>query len=366
LKGEYRALINKNDRTQFLGFYKKDYTTSCTSSGITSGTGTSCKMLCEEGFLPENIYDKNIFNYSLVQRAFSPFNYFGFLFTGEGRSFSTDKDIEFKLFGEAKFQINSKSNIAKFGIPDVSRPSVSHGACGLDPSWVANSETRRFKEVYKNNLAQIHLKAGNDAAIPCTDSEWINELSDMEIDHKADLNFSIYSIGSTKYLSVTGTVYGDHFPCTETLIYDANNTPVFLQVAPIVVETTNGVSPLNFKEIGPFVSLGGDGNKNMGDVSMNIELDEKGNFVKVKSGSTSTDIASWNNTFLSKPTTIQKISTDQAVITALKATKWIKENMFGIVDSAEICTSTRLQQAAPYSCKIIAMAIGLISLTILF
>ena len=58
LKGEYRALINKNDRTQFLGFYKKDYTTPCTSSGITSGTGTSCKMLCEEGFLPRHLYDE--------------------------------------------------------------------------------------------------------------------------------------------------------------------------------------------------------------------------------------------------------------------------------------------------------------------
>jgi hypothetical protein len=66
LKGEYRALINKNDRTQFLGFYKKDYTTSCTSSGITSGTGTSCKMLCEEGFLPPYIYDTD--NTDLVKR----------------------------------------------------------------------------------------------------------------------------------------------------------------------------------------------------------------------------------------------------------------------------------------------------------
>jgi hypothetical protein len=310
--------------------------------------------------------EKNLFQYSLVQRAFSPFQYFGFLFTGEGRSFSTVKDAGYKLRGITNISINPETNIVNFGAPNVLPASISHGACGLDPSWVANSETRRFKEVYKNNLAQIHLKAGNDAAIPCTDSEWINELSDMEIDHKADLNFSIYSIGSTKYLSVTGTVYGDHFPCTETLIYDANNNPVFLQVAPIVVATTNGVSPLNFKEIGPFVSLGGDGNKNMGDVSMSIELDEKGNFVKVKSGSASTDIASWNQTFLSKPTTIQKVSSDQTIINALIATKWIKENMFGIADSAELCTSNRVQQAAPYSCKIIAMAIGLIGLKILF
>ena len=53
-EGEYRIYFKKNDHNAFIGFYSLDMSGPCTYSKYTE----DCKPLCQERWLPEEIYDR--------------------------------------------------------------------------------------------------------------------------------------------------------------------------------------------------------------------------------------------------------------------------------------------------------------------
>jgi hypothetical protein len=314
LKGEYRALINKNDRTQFLGFYKKDYTTPCTSSGITSGTGTSCKMLCEEGFLPSEIYDNSVkIPFSIHLQAFAPFETFGFGFEGDGndRKIGNGRALDYRMYTFCDFQYAGNSFVYK----GHSEPPTFSDWFGVNRQ---QSETQAVIDFYSSSIPQqAHLQiiaqAGNDATMAqFVNDYWeqnyntdIGNLSDMNIDRDLTSTLEMIDIDeNNKILKISGEMKGEMFPTTDLFIRDKNGTEITLGGSPATVPMGN--FPCNFcnceaKNCGPFAQLGKPIFKNF-DFNISIKI-EDGLFKKViNSAGQEIEISNWNQIWLNSNT----------------------------------------------------------------
>ncbi|MBC8756065.1 hypothetical protein H2O64_15415 [Kordia sp. YSTF-M3] len=206
-------------------------------------------------------------NYIVHTRCFAPFAYFGPLFMakGDNRGFTmdTDKQTTSRLSMITNFDLQAKRwDTFYFGsistLFDIYETTSEPDQKGVKTSWGLSEHA--------------YISGNDDAVIPFVDllPESVSNFQSPDIDLH---NYIIITsnLDKTK-LYVSGIISGSAFPNAESFIEDPSGNKISLAR----FETPYG------PQEGPLLHLWGDPNLGLDIYSLEIDIDENGNFLEAK------------------------------------------------------------------------------------
>ncbi len=247
--------------------------------------------------------------YEFQTRSFAPFKLFGGLplmggYAGNNRGFETSEDVTSKMVQTIGVNVERQEITFQSVRPgDVSVgiglfPALSGGLTFKhpefllrlgDPIFAASEQSHPTGSAILTRASPEEFRLSQNLAgfLPLTRAADIDVHS--EIDIKTITEETDSSMRMLSELRISGRMFGDAFPNAEILMRDPSGQTIFLHG----FQTEGG-------KLGPYWYLPGDNKRPMGEFQRNILLDNRGNFLGVRSDDKLWTLRDWNAQFLGK------------------------------------------------------------------
>jgi hypothetical protein len=217
--------------------------------------------------------------FQFIVRSFAPFDTFGGGFEGDERSFSASLDVSSRITQTINVKPGPNPSVKSKAWSDPSRgygwfPQLMHDLThlmaldwgDLDPFGPMEATAIPRERLAMKTVGNDHLiNAHYEGAMPLT-----SERTTPEIDVSTTLVVS----REGEWLRIFGVIRGDGFPNVEVLARDSAGTVMFL----------HGFHSSKGRLLGPLTGLFGEGSEIMGSFTLDVRLDEDGNFGSVRRG----------------------------------------------------------------------------------
>ena len=189
-------------------------------------------------------------------RSFAPYKLFGgvrlLAWHGDNRGFSNLLSASSRIGQVSSYETTTRSGLTK-AYGNIS--SSTYGAFAYSEAYVNGGQNAPIE----NGNINTHLYGNNDALFVTPMGMPLDGGPSWDIDVHSNLDINVTNgENGNQILSIVGAISGDQFPNAESFVNDADGNSIFL----------GAFATKSRPDIGPFVTLMGDKNKQMFNVNI--------------------------------------------------------------------------------------------------